>query len=244
MNAEPLFVNASASSVNSTAHSVNARHFAGLHGPLRTYSMDEMLEDPDAKMLAAMSHPSASPATTSADFERPNVQRSVHHRLDELEAAILDELEPVHMPVVHTFTAGLYCRRIFMPAGTVLTSKEHLTEHQYVILAGVALVTIPGEEPVRLAAPHSGVTRPGTRRALLIEADCTWATYHPLSPAEERLRASGASESQLLACIEERIIGQRERYDGRDVHQEYKERLAAKGLPGPNEGQRALKESV
>lgn len=161
-----------------------------------------------------------------------------HQRLDALERRILDELPPVHLPVVHRFTPGLYLREVFMPRGTLLTSQFHETEHPYVVLSGVALVSIPGEEPVRLEAGHVGITRAGTRRALLIEEDCRWITFHPLSPAEEELRNNGAAEADLLAAIRERIIGKRESPDGRDVHREYTERLATAGLPGPNDGAR------
>lgn len=175
--------------------------------------------------------------------DRPAVDVAVdHQRLDALESAILDRLAPVHMPVTHRWTPGLYVREIFMPAGTVLTSRVHQTEHPFVVLSGVALVRIPDQEPLRLEAGHLGITRAGTRRALFIEEDCRWATFHPLSPEEEARRAAGAPEAEILAMIEARIIGEREREDGRDVLAEYKERLAAAGLPGVHDGARALPE--
>ena len=167
-----------------------------------------------------------------------------HQKLDALEAAILDrpDVAPVHMPVKHIFTPGLYSREIFMRgpqpgiSGTILTSREHLTEHQYVVLGGSVEVAIPGQAPVVLRAGHVGVTRAGTRRALHVLEDCRWITFHPLSPEEEVCRAEGLPEAELLAMIEERIIGKREREDGRDVLAEYKGQLAAAGLPGVHDG--------
>jgi quercetin dioxygenase-like cupin family protein len=159
-----------------------------------------------------------------------------HATLDALEAAIVDGLPVVHMPVVHRFVPQLYLREIFMPAGTVLTSRVHLTEHPFVVLSGVALVRIPGQEPIRLAAGHVGITRAGTRRALYIEEDCRWLTCHPLSSEEEAGRVAGLGEAELLALIEARIIGKRERGDGRDMLSEYKRRLEAAGLPGVHDG--------
>lgn len=168
-----------------------------------------------------------------------------HQRLDALEARILD-LPPVHLPVVHTFTPYLYCRSISMSPGALLTSRVHVTTHQYAILRGVAHVLIPGQEPVRLAAGHAGVTHAGTRRALFIPTEdedgepitepCVWNTYHPMTSEEEERRAAGASEQELVALVEERIIGRRERLDGRDVFAEYREKLDAAGLPGPHDG--------
>ena len=158
-----------------------------------------------------------------------------------------EKIVPVHMPTEHTFTPGLYSRKIFMPgphgehSGTMLTSRLHSTTHQYAVLKGVAHVLIPGEESVRLEAGHNGVTHAGTRRGLYIEEDCTWITYHPLSPEEEEMRASGASEAELVAAVEKRIIGEPERGD-RDVFAEYKNALGQAGLPGPHEGPLAITE--
>lgn len=167
-----------------------------------------------------------------------------HAKLDELERRILDQLPAVHLPVTHRFTPFLYAREVFMPTGTVLTSQLHQSTHPYVVLSGVALVAIPGEEPVRLEAGYVGITQAGTRRALYIEEDCRWITFHPLSPAEEAMRQAGATDDELLAVIRERIIGQRERTDDRDVHAEYRAKLAAAGHPGPNDGpRRALEEA-
>lgn len=166
-----------------------------------------------------------------------------HAKLDALEAAMLDSgLPVVHLPVVHTFTPGLYSRRIHMPAGSVLTSKGHETEHQYVVLRGRARVSIPGAAPQVLKAGHAGITCAGTRRALVIEEDCDWITFHPLTEAEETLRASGVSNRELVEAVEARIIGRRPREDGRDVVAEYENRLERAGLPGLHEGARMLPE--
>lgn len=196
-------------------------------------------DDSRQALCAASSYASRAAAKRAASSE---VEKVAHRDLDALEAAMLDTpgLELIHLPVKHTFTPGLYCREVFMEAGAVLTSKAHETEHPFVVLSGAAEVAIPGEPAVTLAAGHFGVTRAGTRRALRILEDCAWITFHPLTAAEELLRQAGASDAELLAAIEARIIGQPERADGRDIHAEYRERLAAAGLPGPNDGAPAL----
>jgi len=84
-------------------------------------------------------------------------------------------------PLVHTFTPGLYSRQILMPAGAILTSKVHRTEHQYVVSKGSLWVYSGVDGPQYLQAPHSGVTKPGTRRLLVIEFDTIWTTFHPTS---------------------------------------------------------------
>jgi mannose-6-phosphate isomerase-like protein (cupin superfamily) len=97
----------------------------------------------------------------------------------------------VEMPLTHRFTPGLYVREIFMPKGTVVISRVHKTEHPYAVLQGRASVWVDGGI-VECRAGDIGVTKPGTRRVLLILEDCRWATFHPtgetdLKKLEEQL---------------------------------------------------------
>ena len=83
-------------------------------------------------------------------------------------------------PVRHLFTPGLYSREIFMPAGAVITSAIHKTEHPYVVSQGMCLVYMENEGRwERITAPHRGVTKPMTRRLLIIIRDTVWTTFHP-----------------------------------------------------------------
>ncbi len=199
-------------------------------------------QDTPSSLSPGTSLPGAAEAISAAPSFFLEGVAADHERLDALEARMLAKLPVVHLPVTHTFTPQLYCRRIHMPAGSLLTSKLHETTHQFAVLRGIALVSIPGQEPVRLVAGHLGVTYAGTRRALFIEEDCDWATWHPLTEKEEEVRAAGASERELVALVESRIIGHRERADGRDVQAEYRQKLATAGLPGPHEGAPRLTE--
>lgn len=144
------------------------------------------------------------------------------------------------MPVTHHFMPFLYAREIFNPAGAIIATQIHATEHPFVVLEGRLRVFVPGGEPVELAAGHLGITMPGTRRAILALEDTRFATFHVLTREEENARAAGAPEAELVEAIGARILGTRERVHGRDVFAEYKEKLAAAGLPGPNDGARQL----
>lgn len=167
-----------------------------------------------------------------------------HQRLDELERRMLVEGVPVHAPVIHRFTPGLYVREIEMPPGMLLTSRIHRTEHPYAVLSGQAFVLVAGQEPMLLAAGHLDITHANTRRALYIPGPvpCRWATFHPLAAEEEKARAAGATAEELLAMIEARIIEPHLHLDGVDAHLEYVEGLAALGLPGKHDGPRALED--
>lgn len=103
--------------------------------------------------------------------------RPMNSKLNELEA-VLSELPKAELPVTHTFTPGIYIRQILIPAGTMLTSMEHKTEHPFVISQGRIIVTSDNEGQVVYEAPYTGITKPGTRRALYAETDVIWTTFH------------------------------------------------------------------
>ncbi len=104
-------------------------------------------------------------------------KRDANEAVDKLHRA-MRLMPPVDLPVTHRFTPGLYIREIFMPKGSLVISKIHKTEHPYVVSKGSANVWT--EEGVqRISAPFTGITKPGTRRVLLITEDCIWTTFHP-----------------------------------------------------------------
>lgn len=98
-------------------------------------------------------------------------------KLEQVEAA-MRELPPGDFPVTHRFTPGMYCREIFMPAGSWIISAEHKTEHPFVISQGVVNVMTEDEGLVTYVAPYTGITKPGTRRMLFAVQDTIWTTFH------------------------------------------------------------------
>lgn len=103
---------------------------------------------------------------------------SIDDMIDHLELDIMKHGEE-NFDVDHCFTPGLYTRTIFMPTDSLVVSKIHKTEHQYFVLAGKALVFTEEEGWVEITAPYRGVTKPGTRRVLIIVEDMLWGTSHP-----------------------------------------------------------------
>ena len=83
----------------------------------------------------------------------------------------------IEFPLVHTFTPGIYVRQIFMPAGSLLTSMEHKTEHPFIVISGmVDVMTAEGTETY--VGPYMGITKPGTKRILYTHTDTVWITIH------------------------------------------------------------------
>jgi len=98
--------------------------------------------------------------------------------VDTVEALIASELPPGTHGLKHTYTPGLYSREIFMPQFSLLTSRIHETEHQFIILTGVVMVWTRETGSRVHRAPYEGVTMPGTRRILYTFEDTRWVTFH------------------------------------------------------------------
>ena len=129
-------------------------------------------------------------AISNAPESVVDLKSGYHQRLDRLEREMV-KYPWVVMPVTHRFTPGLYIREIFMPAGTILTSKIHKTEHPFVISAGCLDVLMEDGVWVHMRAPHTGITKPGTRRVLRIIEDTIWTTFHPTDETDvEKIEAA------------------------------------------------------
>jgi hypothetical protein len=135
------------------------------------------------------------------------IARSNDNVIDELEAVILSNFDVVDCPVKHIFTNGMYIREIFMPAGSLITSKIHKTEHPYTVSYGVVAVSIDGGDWDQITAPYTGITKPGTRRVLYVIEDCIWTTYHPLEDMKSEFNDLNVEEQEkIVNKIEEKIL--------------------------------------
>jgi hypothetical protein len=137
-------------------------------------------------------------------------EKTTNEKIDELESAMVENFPLVECPLIHRFTEGLYTREIFMPKGSLVTSKIHKTQHQFCVLKGAVSVWIDEGVEQYIEAPYVGITEPGTRRVLYVWEDCIWITSHP-NPNNENVEE-----------IEERII---ENHDNPLLSDEMKFRL-------------------
>lgn len=128
--------------------------------------------------------------------------------IDILERSMIDKLRDgdpayykIELPITHRFTPGMYIREIFMPAGAKVVSMEHLTEHPFVISQGKVAVMSENEGEVLYTAPHTGITKPGTRRILSVIEDTIWTTFHVTNetdPEKVVLSVTAPSRNPLI----------------------------------------------
>jgi hypothetical protein len=155
------------------------------------------------------------------------IARSNDKVIDELEVAMLSSFDVVDCPVKHMFTNGMYIREIFMPAGSLITSKIHKTEHPYTVSYGVVAVSVDGGDWDEITAPYTGITKPGTRRLLYVIEDCIWTTYHPLDDMKSEFNDLEAEEQEeIVNKIEEKILEPHTNLlTGNNINIEYKDIL-------------------
>lgn len=111
------------------------------------------------------------------DKKLPSIEEiAAASKIEQLEYQ-MSQMPDGFFPTEHLFLPGMYIRKIFMPAGSLLTSMQHKTKHPFVITCGKCRV-MDQEEVNEYEAPFVGVTEAGTKRILYIHEDTTWLTFH------------------------------------------------------------------
>lgn len=75
------------------------------------------------------------------------------------------------------FIGGVYVRKLFMRAGTLVVGKRHAQEHVCIISMGRATVTTEAGTQ-EICAPAHFVSPAGTKRCVLVHEDMVWTTIH------------------------------------------------------------------
>lgn len=83
----------------------------------------------------------------------------------------------------HFFHGGMYCRKVFRPAGVLIVGAVHKKEHFYFIASGTVAIT-DGEGNVQeVTGPHLFLSKPGTKRAVYALTDALCMTFHATDAA-------------------------------------------------------------
>lgn len=116
--------------------------------------------------------------------DAPLIEKSTAQQRVDLLHHALTKLPAVECPLTHRFTPGMYAREILMPAGSIVISLVHRTEHPHVMLSGCMLLWTEEGGLVELSGGHVGITKPGTRRVAYMVSDCRFVTFHATSETD------------------------------------------------------------
>ena len=94
----------------------------------------------------------------------------------QIEQEIL-KLPQVELPLEHFHIKGVYVRKGFIPAGTMLTGKVHNFESISILAQGTLRIT-NGTDSKIISAPYTFVDKAGIKRLGYAETDCTFITIH------------------------------------------------------------------
>lgn len=104
----------------------------------------------------------------------PTVTRSQVERLQD----VMSEMpQAPGMLTEHFFAGGMYCRRMVIPAGNVIVSKVHKTEHLFIGISGELEVVGQGATYV-LTAGSVIPSAIGTKRAVRALTEVVCMTIH------------------------------------------------------------------
>ena len=99
------------------------------------------------------------------------------------------DIEALDMPIHHYFAPDVYMRQMDAPAGALVVSKMHRTEHLNILLKGT--VTLATEHGIKtITAPQVIKSMPGTKRIGYFHTDASWLTIHPTQETDlEKIEA-------------------------------------------------------
>jgi len=112
-------------------------------------------------------------------------------KLADLGKAILS-MPQVDMELSHLFLENAYCRKLIMPANSVIMGCVHKSEHITVCCYGVSDVVDNKGNKERVTAGMVWITPIGMERAVHVIEESCWVTFHvgkfdSVADAEQKL---------------------------------------------------------
>ena len=115
--------------------------------------------------------------TAQTEHEIVQHQNELQERVESFESQMKQMDNQLEIPVKHYFSEGVYAREIFIPKGTLLTGQVHKYLNLNIMSQGdMTILTETG--PVRVTAPYTVVSPPGTKRLAYTHEDTVWTTIH------------------------------------------------------------------
>ena len=97
-------------------------------------------------------------------------------QIDRLQAEMV-KMPQVELQTEHYFVPGMYCRRVFRPAGTLIVGKVHKHPHFFLCAKG-EIIAWTENGMKKLQAGDVVECQPGTKRVTLATQDSIGVTIH------------------------------------------------------------------
>ena len=104
---------------------------------------------------------------------------SITPRLEQINRlqSEMVKMPQIELPTEHYFAGGMYCRKVFRPAGTTIVGKVHKKAHLFLCAKGQILAW--SETGMRtLNAGDVVESQPGTKRVTYAVEDSIGVTFH------------------------------------------------------------------
>ena len=85
--------------------------------------------------------------------------------------------QQVELTTEHYFNGGMYCRKVFRPAGTIIVGKIHKSDHLFMCTSG-EIIAWSEKGMVTLKAGDVIESKAGTKRVTLAVVDSIGITVH------------------------------------------------------------------
>ena len=87
------------------------------------------------------------------------------------------KMPQANLDTEHYFSDGMYCRKVFRPAGTLIVGKVHKKDHFFLCAAG-EIIAWTENGMKHLKAGDVVESKPGTKRVTLAVTDAVGITVH------------------------------------------------------------------
>ena len=104
------------------------------------------------------------------------ISSPTREQIDRLQTEMV-KMPQVELQTEHYFVPGMYCRRVYRPAGTLIVGKVHKHPHFFLCAKG-EIIAWTEKGMKKLQAGDVVECKPGTKRVTLATQDSIGVTIH------------------------------------------------------------------
>ena len=141
-------------------------------------------------------------------------------QIDRLQAEMV-KMPQANLQTEHFFSPGMYCRRVFRPAGTLIVGKVHKAPHFFLCAMGEIIAWT--ESGMKKLRPGDVVEcQPSTKRVTLAVTDAIGITIHKTDKTDLDEIETELIEPDDLALFDssnklKQIVGQMKALEGEEL---------------------------